>query len=176
MNIIFITNTLNQVGGIERFISILSDYFIESLNYNVTIIDLHSKEFNGFFSLNKNINLEILNISPLENLSIKSKMFKMKEVGEKVSNVLKNYEADIIITFHPSVSRYILFQKNKFKKSKIIVTEHNNHNVYSKKANIINLFTYKKADKLVVFTEYEKNFYNQFIKNVILLKNIEDSM
>lgn len=166
MNIVFITNTLNQVGGIERFITIWSDYFIEHLNYNVVIVDIHSENFNGFFTLNKKVNIEMLKIKTLDDFSLKGKLSKMKEINEKVSSVVKKYKCDILFTFQHSISRYILSNKKQFKKSKIIVTEHNSHNVYSKKQTILNLLAYRRADKVVVFTESEKQYYKKFADTI----------
>lgn len=84
----------------------------------------------------------------------------MTEINEKVSLVVKKYKYYIIITFQHSIIRYILSNKKQFKKSKIIVTAHNNHNIYSKRQTILNLLSYRRSDKVVVFTYSEKEYYN----------------
>ena len=155
MNIVFITNTINQIGGIERVISRLSNHFIEKLNYNVDIISVYSKKDNSYFPLNKKINIK--------NLGVELQQKKIKKVLNE-----ENY--DIILTFHSAISNAILFDK-KGLNGKVIVTEHANYKYYGKLRHIINIINYRKADKLVVLTESDKRFYSKFIKSVEQIPN-----
>lgn len=170
MNIVFITNTLNQVGGIERVISRLSNYFVENLNYNIHIISLYSTQNNNFFKLNTHINITNLGIAYQQDNSLKSRFLKSKEINKKIKQILDDENYDIIITFHSTISNAILFSKKNLK-GKVIVTEHNSHKSYGKLRHIINIINYRKADKLVVLTESDKRFYSKFIKSVEKIPN-----
>lgn len=170
MNIVFVTNTLNQVGGIERVIERLSNYFIEVLNYNIHIISVYSPHNDNFFKLNKNISVTNLGIKYSENNSLKSRFLKCKEINNRIKEVLNDKKFDVIMTFHSTISSAILFNKKNFKE-KIVVTEHNSYKYYSKLRHIINIINYRKADKLVVLTQSDKKFYSKFIKNVEQIPN-----
>ncbi len=170
MNIVFITSTINQNGGIERVISRLSNYFIEKLNYNVDIISVYSKEENSCFSLNEKIDVKNLGIELQQKNSLKSRIIKTKEINKKIKQILNRENYDIIITFQAPISNAILFNRKALKEN-IIVTEHVNYKFYGKLRHIINILNFKKADKLVVLTKYDEAFYSKFIKNVEVIPN-----
>lgn len=171
MKIAFITNSLDQVGGIERVICQLSNYFIEKLNYDIHIISVYSKKNIDFFLLNKNLKITNLGIEPLrENSPIKDRLKKIKEINKEIENICSIDKYDIIMTFQTTISSAIVNNKKKLK-SKIIVTEHTSHNFYSNRRNLINIINFLKADRLVVLTEYDKKFYSKFIKSVEKIPN-----
>lgn len=170
MNIVFITSTINQKGGIERVISRLSNYFIEKLNYSVDIISVYSKEEKSCFTLNEKIVVKNLGVEMPQKNSLKSRILKTKEINKKIKQTLNRDNYDIIITFQAPISNAILFNTRGLKE-KIIVTEHVNYKFYGKLRHIINILNFKKADKLVVLTKYDQKFYSKFIKNVEIIPN-----
>lgn len=170
MNLVFITNTLNEIGGIERVMSRLSNYFIEKLDYNIHIISVYSTEYSNFFKLNKKINITNLGIKYEEKNSLKSRFLEGIYISKKIQEVLYNEKYDIIMTFHPNISNIILQRKSKFK-GKIVVTDHNNHKYYRKRRLILNIVNYRKADKVVVLTQSDKIFYSRFLKSVVKIQN-----
>lgn len=170
MNIIFVTNNLNQIGGVERVISKLSDYFVEELNYNVTILSIYSKEIRSFFKINNKVNIVNLGIEIENGLPMIYKMKKNKYLKKQIFNYISNQRYDVIFTLHSFISKYILSNRRNLK-GKVIATEHVNHKFYSKKRTLVNIFTFRKANKLVVLTQDEKQFYSKYMKNVVVIPN-----
>ena len=43
MKLLLITNNINQVGGVDRVLNILANYFSENFKYDVEILSLFTK-------------------------------------------------------------------------------------------------------------------------------------
>lgn len=170
MNIAFLTNNINQIGGIERFINILGNYFTENLGYNIEIISLYSQEYNNIFKFSDNIKFYHANLYNHSCINIKDRLLNRKIMIKEVYNILKNRDYDIIMTFHPPIADYVISNKNKIK-GKIIATEHCSHNFEGKLRQFINRKIFKKADKFIVLTESDKEYYKTYIKGVDNIPN-----
>lgn len=170
MNILFITNNINQTGGVERVISNLSDGFIEKLNFNVDIVSLYSKENNLFFKFNDNVNIIHKNMTQIEIKSLKDKIKNRELLIDGIKESIHRKKYDVIMTFHSYISHAVLANK-KLIYGKIVVTEHGNYDNYSMLRKIINNMNYRKADKVVVLTEHDKEKYDRFLSNVCVIRN-----
>lgn len=58
MNLLYITNSINGVGGLERVLSIKASYFTDVLNYKVTILSLNKGNESPFYKFSEKINFE----------------------------------------------------------------------------------------------------------------------
>lgn len=163
MKLLLITNNINQVGGIERVLNILANYFTEEFKYDVEILSLFTKESNLFFTYNDLVKITHGNIDV--DINNKIKVFK------EIRKVLKYSNADIIITYHGFISNCVLLNKGILKNKKIIVTEHNDYYNDTKKRRILRGILYRKADKVIVLTDKSKQLYDRYLKNVKTIPN-----
>ncbi|WP_130734301.1 glycosyltransferase family 4 protein [Flavobacterium sp. J27] len=58
MKLLYITNGINGVGGLERVLSLKASYFVDVLHFEVTIVGLNNGNENPFYSFSENINFE----------------------------------------------------------------------------------------------------------------------
>lgn len=162
MKLLLITNNINQVGGVDRVLNILANYFSENFKYDVEILSLFTKESNLFFTYNDLVKITHGNIDINSN---KIKLFK------EIRKVLNDSNADIIITYHGFISNCVLLNKGILKNKKIIVTEHVDYYDSTKKRRILRGILYKKADKVIVLTDKSKQLYDRYLKNVKVIPN-----
>lgn len=163
MKLLLITNNINQVGGIERVLNILSNYFSEELKYDVEILSLFTRESNLFFKYNDLVKITHGNIDV--DINNKIKVFK------EIRKILKYINADIIITYHGFISNCILLKKGVLKNKKIIITEHNDYYNDTKKRRLLRGILYRKADKVIVLTDKSKKLYGRYLKNIKTIPN-----
>ncbi|TXK75411.1 glycosyltransferase family 4 protein [Mesonia sp. HuA40] len=57
MKILYITNGINDAGGLERVLSIKSSYLAEHFNYDITILSLNNNHLNPFYKFSDKINM-----------------------------------------------------------------------------------------------------------------------
>ena len=74
------------------------------------------------------------------------------------------------MTFHCTISKAVLDNK-KYLKGKVVATEHLNYSNFTFIRKIINILTFRKADKMIVLTKYDKSKYSRFLKNVDVIPN-----
>lgn len=162
MKILFITNNINQVGGVDRVLNRLSNYFTMKFNYDIEILSLFTKETNLFFQYDNAVKITHgsidINSNKLELVKFTRKLLLKKDV-------------DIIITLHGFISNIVLLNKDILKNKKIIVTEHGDYFDSSKKRRIIRSILYRKADKVIVLTNKSKELYNKYLSNVQVISN-----
>lgn len=164
--ITWIINDATQVGGIERVICNLSNYFIDN-NYKVKIISLNTTSGKAYFNLSSQVAIQHLGYPVENNLKRKKLKSVLGDVIEK-----ENATSDIIITCHPWIAMPILQQKKRFK-GKVISMEHAAWEYYGKKRRILNVAYYRRADKLIVLTDYTRKIYQKYgLKNVVVIPNI----
>lgn len=70
MRILYVTPTINSEGGLERVLSIKTNYFIEKFGYKIDIITQNNGFQNPFYSFNSKINFHdvVLNSNKFSNL------------------------------------------------------------------------------------------------------------
>ena len=158
IKICFITNNINQYGGIERVYSQLAMIFSEYLQYSVYILSLYSQESHPFFELPPAINITHASLTSEDNFQ------------NYVSDFLCNNQITHVITFHP----YIGLSFSRMKRHDIfwIATEHSAPKDYTFKRQLANLYTYMHADRLVLLTESAAKYYRRRgISNVEVIPN-----
>ena len=162
MKILFITYNINQVGGIERVLNILSNYLSDNFKFKVEILSLYSKENNLFFNIKETVKIKH---GCLDTNSNKFKLVKC------LRDLLEKNDADIIITTHGFISNAVLINKKYLKNKNIIVTEHVDYYDSSKKRRIIRAILYKRANKVIVLTNKSKELYERYLNNVEVIAN-----
>ena len=168
IRITYIVNCITQLGGIERVVSMLSGYFVEKFNYEVSIVSLNTKkgEKTGFV-FNEKIKIEHCGYPESEygNRYLLDKRIRKFLKEEEVQ------ETDIIIASHGNIADLIALNRRLFS-GKIIFTEHSSWEFYTKARKIIQTICYKQADRLVVLSdEAAKDYRKHGLKNVTIIPN-----
>lgn len=176
MKVVMITNSINQIGGIERVICNLANG-LNNKNISVEIISIFSKELKSIFKFNKNIKINHLNLEFYHCDSIKGRFKNNFLMRSNLYDKLKNINCDIVITFHPFVSEWMSFVRKKSKAGyKLVMTDHLDYRSYSPTRRILNIVTYLKSDQLVVLTEDYASYYRRYIKDIVVIPNGIDNI
>lgn len=162
MKILWIVNNINQVGGIERVVINLSNYFA-SRGITVCISSLYSKGGTPYFSVEDDVKIVH------ENYPISNRF----SIFQAVSCVVKKSDADIVIGCHDQICNSIVSCKPFFGGSKkIIVTQHCSFAFNTKKRNVLNSIFYRYSDAFLVLTQSDKAEWRKFgIRNCIVMPN-----
>ena len=168
MKITYIVNQITQLGGIERVISMLSNYFTKEYDYDVRIVSLNTKKTDkDGFEFNPKVAIEHCGYSADEYIN-------RRLLNKRIREILKDEEArktDIIIACHGNIADLIALNKKLFS-GKIIFTEHASWEYYTKARKLAQILFYRKADKLVVLTEAAAAIYRKYgLKNVVVIPN-----
>ena len=159
---------INKVGGIERVINILSNYFYNEFKYDIEIVSIFTQKDDLFFNFSKGIKIT--------HYGETYKWFnKRKDESRYYNNILRdiltNHKFDIVMTFYTHISKAVIKNIKYIKNSKIIVTEHIDYYESSLKGRIYRNYLYRKADRVVVLTDEYNRLYSRFLKNVITIPN-----
>lgn len=158
VKICFITNNINQYGGIERVIKLLSDYFVEK--WCVSIVSLYSNRTDLVFEFSDTVEIIHCNLNANDNLR------------KFLIDFFKKNEFNICFTFHADIALEFARIKKRIPKVKWIATEHCSPIYYSWKRKIVNLIVYRYAHKLVLLTnEYQKYYKRRLIFNSCVIPN-----
>lgn len=163
MKICFITYDINQVGGIEQVISILSRQFAERFQWNIDILSLYSSSTDAFFDVNDRVQVIHGKADGVE----AGKQFMRKHLLEGETHY------DVILTFHMFISDEMARIAGKLPKgTKWAATEHNSVSYYTWKRKLLNFFVYHRADALVVLSEVSARYYRKHgLRSVTVLPN-----
>lgn len=167
MKIGFLVNDISNVGGVERVVATLSDYFEKEYNYSVEIISVYKSKRNRLsFDFNDNVKITYLNYDESWNGFIHDFKYQYKIF----SKILTNIDVDVLFTMYTSVNVIVGLLKNKLN-YKVIPCQHGQYYYDSKGWNILKRIIYRKLDILVSLTERDKEIYEKFIKDVRVIPN-----
>ena len=174
LKIVYCTPALYMAGGVERVLTLKANYFVEYLDYDITIILTEGKDKPLFYPLSdkiKVINLDI-NFEQLWTCSFAKKAFvylkKQRIFKKKLTNELMRIRPDITISLLRREINFINEIKDGSKKiGELHVNRANYRNFEAGDSNAIkNMFAkywmrnlvshLKKLDRFVVLTEEDK--------------------
>ena len=162
MKIQWIVNNINQVGGIERVVAQLSNFFVNH-GCEVEIVSLCTKETKCFFDLDPNVVVRNLNTDEKSNSRI--------GIIGTIHGIAKESNADIVLGCHEYICNAMVINKPFFKGS-IIVTQHCSVEFFTKKRLLLESLILRFADCFVVLSEWSKQYYEKRkIKNCIVIPN-----
>lgn len=172
MKIIFLTVNLAQIGGIERVITILANNLVENYDYNVEIVSVFSNASRNDvkFVLKDKVNTEFLGKKGVDTEGILKRVKYEYIQSKQLIKYIKNSKADICVITHNMFNPFLFLMKKRLK-CKLIFCEHSTHKQYSKGRNIVNILTYMGADRLIVLSKKDAEFYEKFIKCVDIIHN-----
>lgn len=172
MKIIFLTVNIAQIGGIERSVINICNYMVENYNYEIEIVSVFSslRRSDISFEVDKRVKTTFLDNEGLKSKDIINRIkFELGNSKRLIEYVNKSNANICIIThniFNPLIKVLKINSNCKF-----IFCEHATHKQYSKGRNILNILTYASADKLIVLSADDANFYKKYIKNVHVIFN-----
>ena len=90
MKLLYITNAINGVGGLERVLSIKASYFAEVYHYDVTIVSLNQGNEKPFYEFSPKINLESISVggNPLQYI---------QNYRKGIQNIVFKIQPDVIL-------------------------------------------------------------------------------
>jgi glycosyltransferase involved in cell wall biosynthesis len=90
MRLLYITQRANEEGGVQRVLSVKTNYLIQKFDYKISIVTQNEGHKNLFFEFNKKINFY--------DISLKSnKAFNLLQYKKQLQNHIKQFEPDCII-------------------------------------------------------------------------------
>lgn len=90
MRILFITAQINEDGGVQRVLSVKTNYFIQNFGYKIDIVTLNDGNTNLFFDFNKNIGLYDIKLTG-------NKFSKLFQYKKQIQNHINQLKPDCII-------------------------------------------------------------------------------
>lgn len=151
MKIQWIDNNINVVGGIERVVIQLSNYFVGH-GFEVEIVSLYSKDTNSFFDLRPEVEICHWGANP--------KDYSRMELFKNIHRIARMSNADIVLGCNDDICNAMVFNKPFFK-GRVIATQHAAIEYYTKKRLIFESFLMRFADCFVVLTECSKQYYKK---------------
>lgn len=156
MKLLYITNGITGSGGLEKVLSVKTNFLIEKYGYEVSIISLNEENLSTFYSFNKNITFYNIKIN-------NGLVGKLKDYIEGLQRIVQDFQPDIISVCDDGLKG--LFLPLLLKKNIIYIYERhaskemNFKNPKSIKSWIIsNLMNYGAGlyDKCIVLTDSNK--------------------
>ena len=169
MKILYLTNDISVLGGIEKVLQIKVNYFSNKYNYKIKIISQRNKYKENFFNIDKNVETQCLGIKIVNNFIIRH-IQKIKYFFY-LKKILQEKEFDIIITTGTILDSFLIFLKKyilikEFHVSKNNTLNSNKKNFFKQK---IENFYLSKYTKIIILTDEDK--INWKLSNVEVIHN-----
>lgn len=167
MKILFISSSLGS-GGAERVLSVLANYFVEKLGYEVTIAT-YNVAVEDFYTLNEKI--KRIHFGVKNGNNIFTKTAKRIRRSWKIRRIVANTKPDIIIPLlvHTNIEVILATLGNK---TPVLVVEHSNYwaetSIIYKTVRII---AYKLANKVILLTKVDKQKYDEYLSHSEVISN-----
>ncbi len=172
--ILYITNSINGPGGLERVLSIKASYLTDILGYEVHIVTLFKQETDIFYQFSTNIIFHALNVN------VKSLIYPFSYIS-KINSFLKINKPDIISVCDDGLKGLLLpfLTGNRYKMiyerhvSTQVEFQPNGSSIFQSllkglKLKLMN-FGGSKFDKFIVLTEGNKNEWH--LDNIEVIPN-----
>lgn len=173
MTLLYITNGICGAGGLERVLSIKTDYLIDELNYEIYFITLNEVNKSPFYKFNSKINFDSIVTGNSTLKYVKNYYFGIKEKVKLISPdliivcddglkgmmlpVLLGHPCPMIYERH--VSKNIFFNKNQSFLKRILLNF---------QLKLMDYFA-TKFDKFVILSSETLNEWK--LKNIIIIPN-----
>lgn len=163
MKLLYITNGINGIGGLERVLSIKASYFVERLGYDVHIITLNESDTTPFYSFCERINFHRISTCGRGFQYLKSYIYE-------INKIVRSVQPDIISVCDDGLKGLYVPLWIKKGKAAIIYERHasmklNNSRLQSLLMKIGGLL----YDRVVVLTQY--NLSEWIGKNQVVIPN-----
>lgn len=162
MKIQWIVGNINQIGGIERVVIQLSNYFVAH-GCDTEIVSLCTTETNVYFEIHPEV----------EVIHWKKRPGDLSRTGivTIIHQIAKISDADIVLGCHEGICNAMIINKLFFK-GKVIATQHVAIEYYTKKRLMLETAIIRFADQFVVLSEGSRRYYEtKGVKNCIVIPN-----
>lgn len=167
MKIVYIVYNIASMGGLERVLCNLCNYWVTYCDVSIQIYSLTTtKGQETFFEFDSRI--QIIHCEyETPSAQIKDRI----KLNFEIRNVLREIQNAFIITCVSDISIAVLLNKNRARNCKFIVTEHNEYDAATEKRHILERIVYPRADRVIALTKRDKIKYEKYLSNVIHIPN-----
>jgi len=164
MKITFIISSL-EAGGAERVLATLANALCKENEVSIIKFDQEKP----FYPLNQKI--QVKNLPPFKYHNLYHKILSRFKKFFALRKSLKECRADVFISFLDTTNIICILAKQGLK-TPLIICEHSVHTYLKHKIwRIFRRIVYPFCDALTVLTKEDQNFYQSFVKKVVLLEN-----
>lgn len=171
MRIAFVINDITGLGGAERVVSLAANHLSKIKDFEVEILSVFSKRNDKVgFDIEDAVAINYLLSKDLNSNSILKAKHILKEMRSFYKN--KNYEFIICCSSSLSILTKLSTLKSKAISSKVISWEHTQYAHLNKYTNRLQRIFYPFLDGIVTLTNFDKEIFSKFCKNVAYIPNI----
>ena len=167
MRILFVIDSLGHMGGAEKVLTMLANYFV-SKEIDVRILTLKASGI--LFDVNDNI--KVIGSEEIKKKGFMFDKFTMfvKQIWS-INKVIRQENPDIVISFI-SAANILSIIASKIAKVPIVISEHSSYHrgVSGRFWKILRRLTYPFADKAIILTNEDKPKYH-YVKDVSIIRN-----
>lgn len=167
MRVAFLVNDITNIGGVERVVVSLANYFVNRYSYDVTIISIYKPKRDKIgFDIDHNVKIQNLNYDEIWSNAIADLKYNYKIYKEFISKI----EVDILFSLYTISNICLSILKNKIS-FKIIACQHGQYYFDGKKINLIKRILYRNLDNVVLLTKRDEEIYSKFCKKTFVIPN-----
>ncbi|EPG7220394.1 TPA: glycosyltransferase family 4 protein [Acinetobacter baumannii] len=156
MKILFLINSLKSKSGSERVAVELANKMAAIGSYNITLLNRESIKENAAYPIADNV----------EVIALSGSLFEFyKKLKKQISS--NNYDV-VVVHNMGKLSLLCAFVPNI---KKLVVLEHVSFISRPKKIQILSKFLYRNIDQVVTLTQNDKEQFDKFHSNVIVIPN-----
>lgn len=183
MKILFLIGSLSNSGGMERMLTFQANYFADHFEYDVTVLTYDQKKSQDFFNLSDKVNRIRLSIEKKSHSNRFLTLYLLNKYLEslksEIEKTLLQSHFDICLSF--GIEGKFLYQIKD--KSKKIIEFHFSKDFYKQDSGsflqkVWRRYRFKQSigktkmyDRMVVLTETDKDFWQQYLSNVVAINN-----
>ncbi|PWB24411.1 glycosyltransferase family 4 protein [Flavobacterium sp. HTF] len=171
MKLLYITQRANEEGGVQRVLSVKTNYLIEKFNYEISVITQNAGDKDLFFEFNKKIKFY--------DISLKSnKAFNLLQYKKELQQYIKKIQPDCIIVCDFALKSFSIPLLIKTKTPIIFEAHGSKFNEYkeSRFYGLINKLKYQYrnycASQFLYFVALSEESLNEWsVKNGVVISN-----
>ncbi|WP_027632039.1 glycosyltransferase family 4 protein [Clostridium hydrogeniformans] len=166
MKVGFLVEDMTEIGGIERVVCKLANYFATEYKYEVKIISLIKPKNDGIrFQLHNNVEVIYIN-HEYEGNFIKKHITGLK----KFKKIFNEIDLDVLFSMYTKTNVYFSILKNKIK-PRVIACQHGQYYFDSLFFRAMERIFYRRLDIVVLLTERDEKIYKKFCRNTQVIPN-----
>lgn len=166
MKLLYITNGITGVGGLERVLSVKASYFADNLDYDVCIISLNEKGKEPFYKFSSKIIFRSVEVTGSKSEYLFGIRRIVKEFAPQIISVCDDGLKGFFVPLWIGSSAKIIYERHV---SKDMVTQGNRPNLKQKLSLSLMDIGSKLYDRFIVLTSDNKKQWKS--KNVEVIPN-----
>lgn len=163
-----ITLDMTLIGGAERVISNLANYFIKDNKYEVEVISLFKKNKDIFYVMDKSIKIKYLIEDEFDISTIKLRIKNYFNASRELLNYMNNTDGDIVISMFTNINIFLSIFRNKINKI-IIGTEHAQYDAPNMLVKLLRRILYRNLNNVVVLNTTDLDKFRRYMGSKVKL-------